>query len=73
MYVRSDALIDAKTKRSEEEIDKGHETLRCKGESEASEQGRIGRIGRKGELAGHDLDRPAVEWMQATVRLSYIH
>ena len=39
--------------------------MRCRGESEASERERIGR---KRELAGHDLDRPAVEWMQATDR-----
>lgn len=36
-------------------------------------EGRKGRKeGGESQLAGHDLDRPVVEWMQA-IRLSHIH
>lgn len=45
-------------------------------EKRSEERGQASQGGRKegeeSQLAGHDLDRPVVEWMQA-IRLSHIH
>lgn len=45
-------------------------------EKRSEGRGRRAKLGRKegreSQLAGHDLDRPVVEWMQA-IRLSHIH